>query len=375
MARRDRRLVGLMLGMLAAFPAAPAAQDSPPAHAGNSTARSGEARVTLRGDFLFYGDNTEFRNPFREGETIFGSAVRLYGVARVNDQVDVSFGFVGATDFGGSDAFRVARPLMRLTVRGARSSFSFGTFVTPWRARMSGAPDRSGPHGLLPALQVETLTFTRPAEAGLQWTFAGRRLQHDMWIDWQRLNTAEHRERFDAGAAGTIALARGLSLPFQLHVVHEGGQLFASGAVRDSAAAAVGIRLAGRAGIFETAALEACGLASHDVPDRERPDATRNGAAFLGRASLERAGWIGHVLFWRGDDFVKDEGDPNYQSIRRDGTRYRGIRDYAEAGVTRAFRLDEHVSIAVSGRLHRVENHYEYSYRIVGAAALKRPQP
>ena len=33
-----------------------------------------QERVTLRSDVLFYGDNTEFRNPFREGETIFGAA-------------------------------------------------------------------------------------------------------------------------------------------------------------------------------------------------------------------------------------------------------------------------------------------------------------
>lgn len=367
----DRLAIGVTLGMFAAFPTALGAQERPPARAGNDTARSGEARVTLGADILFYGDNTEFRNPFREGETILGSAVRLSGVAHVNDRVDVSLGFVGSTEFGGADAFTVARPLIRLAVKGNRSTFAFGSFLTPWNQRIEDGPDRSGPHALLPPLQIETLTFTRPAEAGLQWTFAGRRLHHDMWINWQRLNTEAHRERFDSGAAGHIMLGRYASLPFQLHVVHEGGQLFAAGPVRDSAAAALGLSLARRLGPVEKAAVDVYALASRYVPDRARPDRTRSGAAFLGRASVERSGWRAHVLFWRGDDFVKDEGDPNYQSIRRDGTRYRGIRDYAEGGITRVFHPADAVALGVSARLHRVENHYEYSYRVAAAAGLK----
>ena len=31
-------------------------------------------------------------------------------------------------------------------------------------------PDRTSLHGLLPPLQVETLAFLRPYEAGVQWT-------------------------------------------------------------------------------------------------------------------------------------------------------------------------------------------------------------
>ena len=37
------------------------------------------------------------------------------------------------------------------------------------------------------------------------------------------------RERFDAGAAAEWQITRRLALPLQLHLVHEGGQLFAAG--------------------------------------------------------------------------------------------------------------------------------------------------
>jgi hypothetical protein len=106
------------------------------------------------------------------------------------------------------------------------------------------------------------------------------------------------------------------------------------------------------------------------VPDRQQPERSRRGAAFFGRAAAERNGWRAHVIFWRGRDFVKDEGDPNYLSVRLNGSRYGGIRDYAEAGVARRMKLAPGAVIEVSGRLHRTERHYEYSYRVLSIASL-----
>jgi hypothetical protein len=328
-----------------------------------------QERVTLRSDVLFYGDNTEFRNPFREGETIFGSAVRLAVLADITDRVRLSLGAFGNLRFGGDDAFELVRPIVALEIHGPRSSFVFGALPGPHVGDPPG-PDRTGPHGLLPPIQRETLAFDRPFEAGLQWTFAGARLRHEMWLDWQKVNTPDHRERLDAGVAGDLGIKGPFTLPFQLHVVHDGGQLFASGAVADSVALATGLIARGRLGPFEGAAIEIYGLLSHYVPDRSDPARSRDGGAFLGRVSGQRAGWRGHILFWRGDDFIKVEGDPNYLSIRRDGSRYRGIRDYAETGLTRTFRLANEVLLEASGRLHRVEKDYGYSYRVVAVAGI-----
>jgi hypothetical protein len=106
-------------------------------------------------------------------------------------------------------------------------------------------------------------------------------------------------------------------------------------------------------------------LRSRHVPDRSRPNLSRDGVAFFGRAAAERPGWRAHVIFWRGRSFIKDEGDLNYQSITRSDQPYQGIRDYSEAGVTRRFTLSRAAVLDVSGRLHRVEGRYEYSYRIL----------
>ena len=122
-------------------------------------------------------------------------------------------------------------------------------------------------------------------------------------------------------------------------------------------------------GSLERAALEVTGSGRGSCPIAA-PSTSRDGAAFFGRASAERDGWRGHLIVWRGRDFIKDEGDPNYLSVRRDGTRYRGTRDYAEAGVTRTFRPAPGVLVEASGRLHRIERNYEYSFRIVARASI-----
>lgn len=328
---------------------------------------SAQEQLTIRTDLLFYGDNTEFRNPFREGETIFGAAVRVTAEIALNERVTLSAGGFANQRFGSENAFEQARPVLSLTVRGRRSAFVFGTLPPP-SSDLPVGPDRNGPHVLLPALQQETLAYDRPYEAGLAWTVRGSNLQHSFWLEWQALNTPEHRERFDGGTNTSFHVSNHVSVPVQFHIVHEGGQLYQSGVVADSAALAAGAVVTASAGGYATT-LEMFGLGSRYVPDRSQTGLSRNGSAFFGRAAAERGGWRGHVIFWRGRNFIKEEGDSNYQSITRSGDRYNGTRDYAEAGLTRRFRLASAAMLDVAGRLHRVEGHYEYSYRILSVVS------
>jgi len=323
-----------------------------------------QERVTLRSDVLLYGDNTEFRNPFREGETLFGAAARVFVDASLGDKATLSLGGFGNQRFGSEKAFDLARPVIALTIHGRRSSFTFGTLpALPPDGPMG--PDRGGTHALLPPLQRETLAFDRPYEAGMQWDLSTDRLRHSLWIEWQRINTAEHRERFDGGVNADVTLASHVAIPIQVHVVHEGGQLFNTGPVADSAAAAAGVRIHGRGASFE-----AFGAAARSVPDRQQRDLDRSGPGFLARGAYEGDGWRGHLIVWRGRHFIKDEGDPNYQSLQRDGHRYGGTRDYAELGLAKRVQLAPGAVIEVSGRVHRTEHYYEYSYRVISIVAV-----
>ncbi len=325
--------------------------------------------VVLTSDVLLYGDNTEFRNPFREGETIFGAAVRVAAEIELASAVTLRLGAFGNVRFGSDDAFELVRPVVALAVGYGASTFTIGTLPAPDLLRRRG-PDRAGPHALLPAIQRETLSFDRPHEAGLMWTVDASRLQSELWVNWQRLNTPAHRERFDAGGAASLRLPGAIAVPVQLHVVHEGGQQFASGPVADSLAVATGAAVGAKAAAM-TVSIEVLGAAARYVPDRSRPEASRSGAALFVRGAVERGAWRGHLIVWRGDDYIKVEGDPNYQSLRRDGSRWRGVRDYAELGLTRSFHPAPHVRMEAAVRAHRTENHYEYSFRVLAVAAVR----
>jgi hypothetical protein len=318
-----------------------------------------QERITLAADVLLYGDNTEFRNPFREGETLFGAAPRLFAIVDLSDRAALHLGVFTNQRFGSDRASELTRPVIALQLSSASHTFTFGTL-----------PASPNLHGLLPPLQRETLAFERPYEAGFQWTAATPRVKHEAWLSWQQLNTPEHREQFDAGSNSRLRLSKRLSVPLQFHVVHHGGQQFAAGLVSDSLAGGAGAALhwtrGGTAGEIEW-----IGLLSRYVPDREQPNRSRSGRGFAARASAQRLGWHGYLLFWRGDDFIKEEGDPNFQSLRRDGSYYRSVRDYAEMGVERTFVPAPEVRVVVSGRLHRVEKDYGYSYRVLANTSMR----
>jgi hypothetical protein len=325
--------------------------------------------VTFHADLTFYGDNTEFSNPFRDGDTLLGNWGRLSVDVQLNSRVRVRGGLSGNWRYG--DIRRVGQlsPILAVVIGDARQRFVFGTLETVRRDDGSG-PDLAGPHGLLPPLQVETLAFTRPFEAGLQWLVDVPRVKQSAWIHWQRLNTPRQRERFDAGVSGRLALARGFGVPYAWHVVHRGGQRFAAGPVTDSHAGGAGASWIGAVGALDQLVIETVGVASDYVPDREDPDSSLAGRGLFTRVAAREGPWRAHAIAWRAQDFVKEEGDPNYQALRQDGTRFRNIRDYAEAGLTRVFRPAPAVEFEASARLHRVEHDWAYSYRLFARVPL-----
>ncbi len=262
--------------------------------------------------------------------------------------------------------------MLGLVVGDARSRFLLGTLDTTRHLKGEG-PDRTGPHGLLPPMQKETLSFERPYESGLQWIVDTPRFSHDAWINWQRMNTRLHREIFDVGMATTTRLRPELAIRGDVHAVHRGGQQGGVEPVADSVAAAAGVEAGGAVGRVNRLSLELVALGSRTVPDRTQPDLTRGGFATFLRLGIEEAPWRVHLILWRANGFVKIEGDPLYQAVRKDGTRYNGLRDYAELGVTRRFALTTDSFIEASFRLHRTEDNYEVSFRVLGVAKLRVP--
>lgn len=326
--------------------------------------------VTFNTRLNFYGDNTEFTNLFRDGETLLGVWGRLFVDVDLNERVTVRGGVFGNQRFGSASAFELVRPVFALVLTHRTSRFIFGTLETLEQDEGAG-PDRATPHGLVPPIQVETLSFTRPYEAGLQWTVKGSRVRQETWINWQRLNTPAQRELLDSGVVGRLSLRPRIALGYQWHIVHHGGQQFHSGPVADSFTGGPGLIVEPHVTWLERATAEVYGFLSRDVRDRERASSALNGVSVFARVSGERAGWRGHLIVWRACDYLKDEGDPNYQVLKRDGSRYRSTRDYSELGLTRTFKPADEVVVEASARAFRVEGEYDYAYRVLAKVNMK----
>lgn len=328
--------------------------------------------VELKVDTLVYGDNTEFFNPYRTGETTFGAWMRLSFSARLAENVAFTVGAYGNERFGSEHSFEEVRPVISLRVGSDRGRLVFGTLETVRRAEGIG-PDVTTPHGLLPPVQIETFSFTRPYENGLQWILDTDAVKNDLWLDWQKLNTPEHREELEAGTAGRVRLDGPFWAGLQIHVVHHGGQLYDVGPVTDSFAYGPGLLVAPRIAFFDRASAEAYLLFSKDKRDRQDPQLTTSGHGVFVRLAAEKEGWRGHLILWHASDFVKEEGDLNYLSRSEDGTYYRATRNYAELGLAKSLRPAEGVELEPSFRLHRTDNDLEYSYRLIARIRFDVP--
>ena len=333
-----------------------------------------QQQATLLADVAIYGDNTEFFNPFRDGETLLGAAATVGVDIELTDQAPLRGGLFLNHRYGSARFAEQWRPVISLTVESGPSRFVFGTLDTVPHDFVA-APDLGGPHGLLPPLQVETLAFTRPYEGGLQWQVAAERFAQDAWIDWQRLNTAEHRERFDTGVRGRLTLGAGwpVALGYQLHIVHEGGQLFDPGPVNDSVAGGPGLVIEPRIDFFDATSIEAYMMWSRHVPDRAASELSSHGHGLFLRAAASKHGWRGHAIFWNACLWLKEEGDLNYGSRLQDGTVFRPTRRYGEVGLSKAFYEADGVMLAGSLRVHRVEQAYNYSFRILAHVGVALP--
>jgi len=344
----------------------------------STTPVAAQDRAAFVVDMTFYGDNTEFFNPWRLGETLLGAEGRLFLDVDLNERVTLRGGLFGNHRFGDDRNFETVRPVLALHIKNDFNRFVIGSIESGTQP-LGAKPEQLGPHGLLPPLQRESLAFIRPDEAGLQWTFHTNRFDQEAWINWQRLNTRLNRELFDTGIRGQLSVDQNLpiSLSYQFHLVHQGGQQFDSGPVADSWGGGPGLIVELPTGVFDRQTAEIHGLISRDVPNRLQMSNARTGFGLFTRYMAEKAGWRMHAIAWRARNFVKREGDENYGSLHTN-ERITSLRHYFETGVTRAFYPAEEVGLELSARLHRVDTHHDYSFRILAKVdfdiPLKIPQ-
>jgi hypothetical protein len=101
-------------------------------------------------DFTFYGDNTEFTGPYREGETILGAQFQTYLRLALGPSVSVRAGLFADHRSGDTTFVDPVKPILSFRYQTEHSLGVLGTLETQDR------------HGYLEPLEVTTLELTRP---------------------------------------------------------------------------------------------------------------------------------------------------------------------------------------------------------------------
>lgn len=319
----------------------------------------------------FYGDNTEFFNPYRVGQTILGAQMQTYLSVEPGPRTEVIAGVYGDHRSGRPDFFDEMKPLLGFRYRTQTSLGVLGTLVTENR------------HGYLEPLEVTTLEITRPVEYGLQWREDHGWIGGEVFLDWQHLNTRNSREIFDYGLLLHVRPRRYLTLEFQGHGLHHGGQLYSAGVpVTNNQAMAFGARLAGGVPLLGVSSLGVFRLISHGridpAPEPNQPD---RGHGTYVRGSIAPRGWFElFAIEWWGQDFLSEEGDNSYNSRGADPQYYKSRRHYQEYGVARRIAIESGVTLEAEFRLHQFDDRssialghseWEYSYHLVLSAPFE----
>jgi hypothetical protein len=320
---------------------------------------------TLRTLPTFYGDNTEFFTPYRTGETILGGQFQSWLSVEPGPHTELVAGVFADHRSGDSSFLKQVKPILGFRYRTDHGLAAVGTLVTENR------------HGFLEPLEVTTLEFTRPIEYGLQWRERRRVIDSELYINWQGLNTPTTREIFDYGLVLRARPLSFLSLEYQAHGLHHGGQLFQAGVpVTNNFASGPGFRIHHvfpYAGWSELALFR---LHSHGNIDPNAPaNRPRDGNGTYLRLGFTPGGWFDlFMIQWWGRDFLSNEGDNNYNSVGANPTFYQSRRRYQEYGFAKYFRIDQTVRVGVEWRFHRIDDlpsiaighsKWEYSYRLI----------
>jgi len=305
----------------------------------------------FKNELTFYGDNTEFFEPYRLRQTLLGQ--------QFESTIQIATG--SRTSFEGG--LFLDHPSAQATNTTVNPVFTF-RFHSDDFVGILGTLQTIHRHGLIEPLEVTTLELTRPIEYGLQWLQTGNTYKMDAFLNWQTILNPSQRETFDYGGTAELSILPGTDLLGQYHGYHVGGVSY-PGPVWNNFAVAVGPRfeLDGPAGAKDSLSLLALNSKTIDLTAYPGPPV---GYGFYAKAVI----WLfpSFNLFgidWIGQDYYSVEGDANYNSVGYDGVYYQSNRTYEEAGVQFEQEIESHILFDAEFRSHWIDSFWANSFRFL----------
>jgi len=282
-------------------------------------------------------DNT-FTNGLGRDTTLIGNLLNATLYKRLLPSLEAEVGVFANMPFGHDTEVSQVRPIMRLTYQPIKEMTGVvGTLLVPHRD-FHNAVFYSGNR------------FLRPIEQGAQMLVDSAYYRQDLFINWEQAFRGSAPNRFDVGYAGQLKFGP-LHVNGQAHWVRNGQALFKldrSFNTRDNLVVAVGpelvlepARFFRSVGWWNQIGISFTYLTSYNQAD-DGSDPSR-GRGYELRTWLDLAGWRPYLAFWKGRNFLSQQGDPEFKAS-----------NFPEIGLSKTIRLGDRASIEFGAQARRI---------------------
>ncbi len=282
-------------------------------------------------------DNT-FTNGLGRDTTLIGNLVNASIYKRLLPNLEAELGVFANMPFGHDHEVSQVRPIMRLTYQPTEEITGIvGTLHVPHQDFHN-------------ALFYRGNRFLRPIEQGAQMLVDSEFYRQDLFINWEQAFRGSATNRFDVGYAGQLKFGP-LHFNGQTHWVRNGQTLFKldrSFQAGDNLVVAAGPELALEPNRFfrsldwwRQIGIRFTYLTSYNQTDAGA-EATR-GRGYELQAWLDLAGWRPYLAFWKGRNFISQQGDPEFRAS-----------NFPEVGLSKTVRLGDRASIEFGAQARRI---------------------
>ena len=282
-------------------------------------------------------DNT-FTNGLGRDTTLIGNLVNATLYKRLLPTLEAEAGVFANMPFGHDHEISQVRPVLRLTYQPVEHITAVaGTIRTPHRDFHDAVFDNGN-------------RFLRPIEQGAQMLVDSTHYRQDLFINWEQAFRGSAPNRYDVGYAGQLKFGP-LHVNGQAHWVRNGQALFKldrSFSTHDNLVVATGPEL-----VFEPSrwfpsaewwhqiGISFTYLTSYNqAVDGSDPS---RGRGYELRTWLDLAGWRPYLAFWKGRNFLSQQGDPEFRTS-----------NFPEIGLSKSVRLGDRASIEFGVQARRI---------------------
>lgn len=282
-------------------------------------------------------DNT-FTNGLGRDTTLIGNLINASIYKRLLPSLEAELGLFANMPFGHDTEISQVRPILRLTYQPTEQIAAMvGTIHTPHRDFHDAVFDNGN-------------RFLRPIEQGAQMLVDSEFYRQDLFINWEQAFRGSATNRFDVGYAGQVKFGP-LHFNGQAHWVRNGQALFKldrSFQAGDNLVVAVGPELVLEPSRFFRSAVwwNQLGIRLTYLTSYNQPDAgseASRGRGYEFHAWLDVAGWRPYISFWKGRNFLSQQGDPEFRAS-----------NFPEFGFSRTVRLGDRASIEFGAQVRRI---------------------